>query len=256
MCSYIEKLTNYYGWQDSVFPKIIGDFIRRLSLSRTNKIKLFSLNTCQKLQIKFWFSKKPLLQNKPTILQRSIRKYCFGRLFPVLFSFNSMQADYWTQHNLENALFVRKYSQWLGKKERLKSALFESVKEKGSKYVDIRRSGLISLNFHNYFSIVVFVYTQASTSLRRNSPRSLEPVNPLRLSDGGPGVVFHPNSAVPCCPPPPTPTPHIRFLACGRAQPPDVWMINIRGATLAPAGEWMDYVFGFSSRLKYDGVQE
>lgn len=154
-----------------------------------------------------------------------------------------MQEDYWTQHNLVNALFVRKYSQWLGKKERHKSALFESVKEKGSKHVDIRRSGLISLNFHNYFSIVVFVIT----SLRRNSPRSLEPVNPLRLSDGGPGVVFHPNSAVPCCSPS---QPNIRFLACGRAQPPDVRMINIRNATLAPAGEWMDYVFCFSSRLK------
>lgn len=252
MCSFIEKLTNYYDWQDSVFPKIIGDCIRRLSLSRTNKIKLFSHNTYQNLQIQFWFSKKPLFQNKPTVLQKSLRKYCFGRLFPVVLSFISMQADYWTQHNLENALFVRKYFQWLGKKERHKSALFESVNEMGSNYVDIRRSGYFSLNFYNYFSIVVFVFTQASTSLRRNSPRSLEPVNPLRLSDGGPGVVFHPNSAVPCCPP----TPHIRFLACGRAQPPDVRMINIRGATLAPAGEWMDYVFGFSSRLKYDGVRE
>lgn len=43
-----------------------------------------------------------------------------------------MQADYWTQHNLENALFVRKYSQRLGKKERHKSALVESVQDKGS----------------------------------------------------------------------------------------------------------------------------
>lgn len=67
--------------------------------------------TYQKLQIQFGYSKKPLLQNKPTILQISLRKYCFGRLFPVVFSFNFIQADYWTQHNLENALFVRKYSQ-------------------------------------------------------------------------------------------------------------------------------------------------
>lgn len=41
MSSFIEKLTNY-DRQDSVSPKIIGDRIRRLSLSRTNKIKLFS----------------------------------------------------------------------------------------------------------------------------------------------------------------------------------------------------------------------